>query len=146
MATIDNSTFKNIKDSNGLVISSFFLFQVDITEDGIGSPNFDDLHYIFDKFNIDNQNCNIKFKVTEASENCWKYEFQILKNDIPFIRIKIYEKTLEELNSNGVANLNTSDPLKRILLGNTDEDKHARNLFNYKGYTIGRLECSFYCS
>ena len=57
------------------------------------------------------------------------------------MRFKIYEKTLDKMTSNGVANTNISDPSFKLFFLNAAHDKH---LLSYKGYALGRLECSFY--
>lgn len=36
METIDKERFSKIIDSDGLTLSSYYLFQIDLTEDGIG--------------------------------------------------------------------------------------------------------------
>ena len=36
METIDKKRFSKLIDSNGLILSSYYLFQIDLTGDGIG--------------------------------------------------------------------------------------------------------------
>ena len=48
METITHSRFESLIDNSvGLLLSSFFLFQVDITEDGLGYANFKSLKNLF---------------------------------------------------------------------------------------------------
>ena len=49
-------------------------------------------------------------------KNDWKYEFELYKDGVLFIRFKIYDKTAEKLTSLGVKFNKIGDPFSSLVL------------------------------
>lgn len=83
-----------------------------------------------------------------SKKDDWKFEFIIYLENKPFIKFKLYDKTLEKLTSMGVMQTDPRDPLY-YQLGTTKglECDYKRKLVcSEQGFVISRLEISIFGS